>query len=101
VARRMTQTMTAVPVTSCSVEDCSFNCDRTCHATEVSVGDVHQTCDTFTVSAASICDGQGRVTRCLVEDCAHNDKAACCTAPAVGMRRHSAHADCATFSARA
>jgi hypothetical protein len=83
-------------VARCLAEECSYNCDDACHASSVHVGDAHPACDTFTVSAANICEGEGHVTRCLIEECAFNTAEAC-TATSVSVGPHSAHADCGTF----
>lgn len=84
------------PVTSCEVEDCSYNTDFACFAPAIAVGDAHAACDTFTVGPASISATSASVERCLVADCMYN-RDACCDASGVQVRHHSAHADCATY----
>lgn len=84
------------PVLSCSVSDCSYNCDDACRAPGVSVSDCHPACETFTVSPARIDPAEAHVSHCGIADCAYNSGGTC-AATGVSVTYHSAHADCVTY----
>lgn len=84
-------------VLACNVEQCSWWRNRECHAMNISVGDMHPTCDRYTTAAVDQQDSElPQVDNCLVQQCKYND-ANGCVAPGITVGHHAEHADCETF----
>lgn len=95
--------MTAIPqVMSCTVTECCYNDDSTCHAAAIQVGRDHPMCDTFSPQTGSSCgaaDLTGGVGACHVSACQFNSSLLC-AAPGIVVGAHAGHADCQTFRQR-
>ena len=93
---------------SCDVMGCSYNKNKQCCASAITIGDPvascelsHPACDTYTALAKK---GGNRasaasVGACKSDCCKFNEKLECC-APGINVGIHSNHADCKTFQSR-
>lgn len=85
-------------VTNCTVEECSYNQNRECHAPAIEVGTEHPMCDTFTTSQVSqSSEAMPMISRCDVDVCKFNESLMC-HAPGITVDHHSEHADCLTYT---
>lgn len=88
-------------VLTCSVEECSFNRDKKCHALAINVGDAkHPACDTFTTMSGKggASESVAGIGACKTNGCKYN-KSLECSAPGITVGHHEKHADCKTFIA--
>lgn len=83
-------------VMTCSVSDCSYNQQLECCAPNVTVGNGHPVCETYTDYPVRRVSTGSFVATCLTTMCAFNRQTRC-TAPGVTLDCHGDHADCATF----
>ena len=89
-------------ITNCSVDECSYNTNQTCHARAITVGDgVHARCDTFFKNSlfGGTKDQIGSVGACKVPSCRYNENLEC-QAEAVQVGYHMDQPDCMTFTKR-
>lgn len=92
----------ASKVLDCSVTECSYNMNKTCHALAITVGDsTCAMCDTYFKSPekGGAMEMTGSVGACKENDCKFN-KSLECAAPGIHVASHMGHADCATYSPR-
>lgn len=85
-------------VLSCNVQECVYNEGMECHATSITVGESHPSCDTFTVDqSGAMTQGEiAEVSQCMVDQCKYNRNMSC-NAQGVTVGHHADHADCNTF----
>jgi hypothetical protein len=84
-------------VATCKVTECSYNQQEMCCAPNITVGDMHPQCDTFTTSGASqTSQEESHVGNCKVQDCTFNESMNC-KAPGITVAHHADHADCETY----
>ena len=91
--------MSMPKITACSMTDCAYNGDNSCHAIAITVGGTHPMCDTFmkTKQKGGVPDIIGGAGACKEDDCRFN-KSLECTASGIKVGPHSGHGDCLTFS---
>lgn len=91
------QAMEEGHVLSCTVDECTYNQSRECHAPAIVVGSEHATCDTFTKGEArAMTEATPPVSKCSIDACKFNQNLMC-HAPGITVDYHSAHADCLTY----
>jgi hypothetical protein len=83
-------------VLTCTVADCSFNRAMECWAPQISVGEGHPSCDTFTHLSVQTAAQESIVAACGIAECDFNDDRHC-AARGVTVSNHATHADCITF----
>lgn len=83
-------------VMTCHANDCSYNCELECCAPDITVGDQHPMCDTYTHSDVSETTHEASVSRCGVTQCYFNDSQMC-DAQGITLMHHATHVDCSTF----
>ena len=90
-------------VQSCSVKDCAYNTDESCHAMAITVGDPESDpmCDTYFHSEkhGGVKDMTAGVGACKAADCKYNDEFEC-SASQILVGYEGDQPDCLTFSAR-
>jgi hypothetical protein len=90
-------------IQKCSVEDCAYNTDNTCHALAITVGDVvDPRCDTFyrTDHKGGVIDSTGKVGACKQELCKFNEDLECAASPGIRIAPQEGRAECITFEPR-
>lgn len=91
------QQMNEGHVLTCTVTECSYNQSQLCHAPNITVGDAHPMCDTFTTTQVQPADVEmPDVETCNATDCKFNQSKDC-MAPGITVAYHSEHADCLTY----
>ncbi len=96
----MKMTIEMTEVQSCSVNDCSYNKDSSCHAKAITIGDgIHPGCDTFLDGSsghtrASITAGVGA---CKVSDCKFNNDFEC-SSDSIQVAVTGDSAECKTYT---
>jgi hypothetical protein len=84
-------------VLTCTVADCCYNQDLECYAQQITVGDDHPTCDTYSPGPQKqTSDHEGYVMNCKVGQC-HFNQSDECHARGITVDFHAHHADCVTF----
>lgn len=68
-------------------------------APNITVGDEHPRCDTYTTGQASGMSEHPLVAKCMVFDCAFNQSNDC-RANGITVGGHERHADCSTYRSR-
>lgn len=89
-------------VSQCSVRECAYNTDESCHARAITVGDgTHPGCDTFFGSAAHshAADRRAGVGACKVSICRYNDDFEC-SADQIAVAKSGGSVCCQTFAPR-
>lgn len=89
-------------VTECSVRECAYNTNRSCHARAITVGDsVHPGCDTFLDSTAHSREQKrtAGVGACKVSACKFNDDYEC-VAEQITVGHASKAVSCLTYRHR-
>jgi hypothetical protein len=88
-------------VEQCTVTDCAYNVERTCHARAITVGDgLHPGCDTFFRTSGHTHQGQrAGVGACKVTGCTFNDDFEC-MAESISVGRDGDDVHCLTYTAR-
>ncbi len=89
-------------ILDCSVQECSYNTNKACHAMAITVGDTNcAMCDTYFKSSSKggAQDINGSVGACKENDCKFNNSLEC-QAPGIHVSSHMGHADCSTFNRR-
>lgn len=97
----MKMTIDMPTVAECTVMDCAYNMNSTCHAKAITIGDgVHPGCDTFfdgnTHTKRSRIAGVGA---CKVSGCSHNEDFEC-MADRITVGFMGSTVNCLTYSAR-
>ncbi len=96
----MTTTQDMPQVQDCTVDNCSYNAEHTCHAGAITIGGEHAHCGTFVeISFRAGLDRTGVVGACHRAECRHNESLEC-TASAVRVGQGADAADCLTYSPR-
>ncbi len=83
----------------CSMTECTYNHDHSCHARAITIGDgSHPGCDTF-FNGGSHCKSKNMagVGACKVSACAHNTDFEC-QAGEVSIGKEGSGACCTTFT---
>lgn len=93
-----------VQITSCDVEQCSYNKNRACHTMAITVGgpqDPCPCCDTYVdmKEKAGVPDVIGAVGACKVSACQYNESLEC-SAQNIVVGMHDGHPDCKTYKHR-
>jgi len=84
-------------VATCHVIECAYNMRDCCHAPDITVGDTHPMCDTFTTSTgARLAQSDAHVGGCMVSQCTFNNSMSC-GAPGITLDYHGGHADGETY----
>lgn len=84
-------------VLTCTVSNCSYNQELECRAPQITVGDDHPSCDTFTQQQQiKLAPQDAVVLNCGVDQCNFNESHAC-GARGITVDQHAKHADCVTF----
>ncbi len=87
-------------VLDCSVQECSYNNNKMCHAVAITVGDSKcAMCDTYYNSSqkGGAMEITGSVGACKEDDCKFNNSLEC-SASGIHVANHMGHADCSTYS---
>ena len=95
----MKMTIDMPSVSSCEVNECAYNVERTCHARAITVGDgIHPGCDTFFSNAThtSAVKHIAGVGACKIAACMHNNDFEC-TADAIAVGREKSGVGCLTY----
>lgn len=87
-------------VTQCSVDQCAYNKESSCHARAITVGDINKhLCDTsMTADRHTQRQDIAGVGACRSTDCVHNEDFEC-QADAISVMMSGNEAECGTFSA--
>ena len=89
-------------VSECSVDECTYNVDRACHARAITIGDgVHPGCDTFFRAAGHSKESHriAGVGACKVTACQHNDDYEC-VAEDIHVGFEGSSINCLTYATR-
>ncbi len=87
----------APKIIDCIMSDCSYNRNKACHATAVTVGGPHPKCDTFLKAPRKGgVKKAGVVGACKITECCYNESFEC-SASGIHMGIHQNHADCSTY----
>ena len=88
-------------VSSCSVEDCSYNRDSKCCARAITIGDAETpNCDTFfTEQRRASGSNKAGVGACKVSSCEYNEDLEC-QADGISVGVHEGFAYCQTYEMR-
>lgn len=87
-------------VGDCSVTECAYNKDSTCHAQAITIGSgIHPACDTFFMRSDHVHDAShvAGVGACKIAGCRYNQDLEC-RAESIEVAHHGAHADCVTYA---
>ncbi len=90
-------------VKACSVKQCAYNTNQSCHAKAITVGDSRNPdCDTFFLSKAHTkhITGNAGVGACKVSHCRYNEDFEC-TANGIDVGVKANHVKCLTYAPRA
>jgi len=89
-------------VMACSVENCAYNAEKSCHAMAITVGEPagDPSCDTFFSAEkhGGVMDMTAGVGACKLADCKFN-KDYECSAPNITVEMHKGQPDCMTYEA--
>jgi hypothetical protein len=95
--------MTMPIVQKCSVADCAYNAEESCHAMAITIGDKPDDplCDTFFTASrhGGVEDAQAGVGACKSYDCNFNQDYEC-TASSIQVGMKGDLPDCLTFQKR-
>ena len=96
-------TMNMPKVTECTVEKCSYNAERQCHALAITVGDSggEPACDTYfpALQQGGVMEATAGVGACKTADCQYNQDFECAAENiAVGLQENQP--DCLTYSSK-
>lgn len=97
----MNVTVEMPTVATCSVNECAYNVNSSCHAKAITIGDsVHPNCDTFLDGSSghthsAIVAGVGA---CKVSNCEYNDDLEC-IADSIKVAMSGNMANCLTYKA--
>lgn len=83
----------------CSVHECAYNEEDSCHAMAITVDSPEPLCDTFFDSGrkGGLKDFTATVGACKNGTCVHNESLEC-TAAGIKVSKHENKAECDTFS---
>lgn len=96
----MNITIEVPAVAHCSVAECSFNTDESCHARAITIGDGDTpNCDTLLRGSADVQDDTilAGVGACKVSDCTHNSDLEC-TASSIKVGIENNEVRCKTYA---
>lgn len=95
--------MTMPKVTDCSVTNCAYNAEKTCHAMAITVGEEpdEPVCDTFFASDThgGVQEVTAGVGACKAADCGYNQDFEC-TAANIQVGYRGNEPDCLTFEVK-
>lgn len=85
-------------VVTCTVDECAYNAQKACTASDIEVAQDHPMCETFTKSEASKpkSENGSHVAGCASTDCKFNEQKKC-EAPGITVTHHADHADCGSY----
>lgn len=89
-------------VAECTIVDCAYNMEKTCHAKAITIGDADSpNCDTLCCGVSHVRDGatHAGVGACKVSSCSYNDDLEC-TAHSITVGVMNNHVSCLTYSLR-
>lgn len=92
----------APPVAQCTMIDCAYNMERSCHAKAITIGDNEApNCDTLCCGSAHVHAQEihAAVGACKVSTCSFNDDLEC-TAAQISVGRMNNSVGCLTYAMR-